>query len=212
MGGWPKVGGVVAALAAALLVAAPAGAARTAGPQWLTVRSSALNYQFGETYAQETPHQEVVGRVRIDRLARVSSVVIRGKRHNGDLLVISGKYENVTSEPSYWTEGYAYTFGTKPRLCTFNTCGPLPKGSWGALTHAFGAPIVDYTAKSKVAAHATVSFREAIPLPAGARSGAIRSLRDIWVLPIYAAFNYYELPFPYHQLVRLSDYFGRTAF
>jgi hypothetical protein len=40
----------------------------------------------------------------------------------------------------------------------------------------------------------------------------IRTLRDVWLLPIYAAFNYYEQPFPPSELVRLSTYLGRTAF
>jgi hypothetical protein len=205
-----KLGAFGIALAVSLASAGSTGAATDRSPPWLTIRSSALNYQFGESYAQETPHQDIVGRLRLDRLARVSSVVIRGRRRTGDLLVMTGKYENLTSQPSYWTEGYAFTFGTEPRLCTLNTCGPLPEGDWGSMSHAFGAPIVDYPLKSKVAPHATISFREAIPLPPAA--GSIRTLRDIWLLPIYAAFNYYELPFPYHQLVPLSAYFGRTGF
>jgi hypothetical protein len=182
------------------------------GPAWITVRSSALNYQFGETYAQEIPHQDVVGRLKLNRVSRVSSVVIRGRKALGDLLVIEGDYQNLTTQPTYWTAGYAFTFGTKPTRCTVETCGPLPKGDWGRLVHAFGAPIVDYPRKGKVAAHATVSFREAIPLPHVSRTNpVIRSLRDIWLLPIYAAFNYYELPFPPSQLIRLSWYFGRTS-
>ena len=179
---------------------------------WITVRSSALNYQFGETYAQETPHQNVIGRLKLNRLTRVSSVVIRGKKTVGDLLLIEGEYQNLTTQATYWTEGYAFTFGTKPTHCTFQTCGPLPKGDWGRLVHGFGTPIVDFPDKGKVAAHATVSFREAIPLPARSKANpVIRSLRDIWLLPIYAAFNYYELPFPSSELIRLSSYFGTAS-
>jgi hypothetical protein len=203
---------------ALVVLASAAGAGATTGTRenlkWIPVRSSPLNYQFGETYAQETPHQDLVGRLKLDRVTRVSRVVIHGKTVTGDLLVIVGEYQNATTQPTYWTEGYAFTFGTKPSRCTFDTCGPLPKGDWGRLIHAFGTPIVDYPAKGKVAAHETVSFREAISLPSGksARPPApvIHSLSDIWLLPIYAAFNYYELPFPRSQLIRLSSYFGRS--
>ena len=137
------------------------------------------------------------------------SITIAGKRHTGNLLVLTGEYENLTSQATYWTEGYAFWFGTNPKLCTFATCGPLPKGRWGSMSHAFGGAIVDRPSVGKVPPHGTVSFREAIALPSVAPPP---SLRGIWVLPIYAAFNYYELPFPYDQLVRLSDYLGRTAF
>ncbi len=199
-----------------MLVLAALGTASTGAsgnePAWITVRSSALNHQFGETYAQEIPHQDVVGRLKLNRVTRVSSVVIRGKKALGDLLVIEGDYQNLTTQPTYWTAGYAFTLGTNPTRCTLETCGPLPKGDWGRLVHAFETPIVDYPRKGKVAAHATVSFREAIPLPRVSRANpVIRSLRDIWLLPIYAAFNYYELPFPPSQLIRLSSYFGRTS-
>jgi hypothetical protein len=198
-------------LALAAFSAASAGASGNQSA-WIAVRSSALNHQFGETYAQETPHQNVVGRLKLNRVTRVSSVVIRGKRAVGDLLVVEGDYQNLTTQPTYWTAGYAFTFGTEPERCTFQTCGPLPKGNWGQLEHAFGTPIVDYPHEGKVAAHATVSFREAIPLPHVSKANpTIRSLRDIWLLPIYAAFNYYELPFPSSQLIRLSTYFGRTS-
>src|SRR5438067_12763300 len=111
------------ALAATVLAATLAPAAGAKTPPWLTIRSSALNYQFGETYAQETPHQMTVGRVRLDRISRVSGVVIHGKRRSGDLLVVEGRYENLTNQPSYWTEGYAFVLGTSPKLCTFATCG-----------------------------------------------------------------------------------------
>jgi hypothetical protein len=208
--------GVLAATLLGVLAPAALGAV-SAGPNgnepgWITVRSSALNYQFGETYAQETPHQDVVGRLRLNRVTRVSSVVIHGKKMVGDLLMIEGEYQNVTTQPTYWTAGYAFTFGTKPTDCTLETCGPLPKGNWGRLVHAFGTPIVDYPHEGKVAAHATVSFREALPLPRVSRANpVIHSLRDIWLLPVYAAFNYYELPFPSSQLIRLSSYFGRIS-
>jgi hypothetical protein len=202
---------LLAMLALAAVGSASAGASGNE-PPWITVRSSALNYQFGETYAQEIPRQDVVGRLRLRRVTRVSSLVLRGKKALGDLLVIEGDYQNLTTQPTYWTAGYAFTFGTNPTRCKLETCGPLPKGDWGRLVHGFGTPIVDYPRKGKVAAHATVSFREAIPLPHPSKADpAIRSLRDIWLLPIYAAFNYYELPFPSSQLIRLSSYFGRTA-
>jgi hypothetical protein len=210
-----RVGVLVTALLG-MLAPAALGAENTGvsgrEPAWITVRSSALNYQFGETYAQETPHQDVVGRLKLNRVSRVPSVVIHGKKTVGDLLIIEGEYQNLTTQPTYWTAGYAFTFGTKPSRCTFEACGPLPKGDWGRLVHAFGTPILDYPDKGKVAAHATVSFREAIPLPIVSKANpVIHSLRDMWLLPIYAAFNYYELPFPSSQLIRLSSYFGRTS-
>jgi hypothetical protein len=39
----------------------------------------------------------------------------------------------------------------------------------------------------------------------------IHSLRDIWMLPIYGAFNYYNTPFPPSELIRLSSYFGAVT-
>jgi hypothetical protein len=155
--------------------------------------------------------QEVVGRLKLDRVARVSRVVIHGRTYAGDYLVISGRYRNTSSQAAYWSESYAFDFGTRPKRCTVVTCGPgIPKGDWSLMEHAFGVPVVDYPAKTTVAPHRTVSFREAIPLPADA--SGIDDLSDVWVLPIYAAFNYYELPFPLSQLVRLSTYFSRAAF
>jgi hypothetical protein len=202
-------------LAAVVLLTAPvgavsAGARKRESPPWIPVRSAATTHQFGQLPTRAP--QVVLGRLRLDHLTRVSSVVIRGRKTTGDLLVIHGEYQNLTSQATYWTEGYAFVFGTKPRRCTLDTCGPLPKGAWMLMTHGFGTPIVDYPATGKVAAHQTVTFREAIPLPPAKRPNpAIRSLRDIWLLPIYAAFNYYELPFPPSQLIRLSAYFGRTS-
>ncbi len=210
----------VAGLVASIGVAAAAGTQN--GRAWIPVRSLATDFQPGEL--PKRAHQVVLGRLKLNSIARVSSVRIHGKTTTGDLLVIQGEYQNLTTQPTYWTEGYAFVFGTSPTLCTLDTCGPLPAGDWSGMTHRFGKPIVDYPNTSKVAARATVSFREAIPMPAVTpesasttttattpSSPAISSLRDIWLLPIYAAFNYYEQPFPYSQLIRLSSYFGRTA-
>jgi hypothetical protein len=192
---------------------APAGSTaagvRSASAGWLPVRTLAMQEDLGDL---PTPiPQEVVGRLKLDRVARVPRVVIHGKTHTGDFLVISGRYRNSSSQPAYWSESYAFDLGTEPRHCTVALCGPgIPKGDWSLMEHAFGIPIVDYPAKKAVAPHSTVSFREAIPLPA--RASGIHDLGDVWVLPIYAAFNYYELPFPLSQLVRLSTYLGRTSF
>jgi hypothetical protein len=85
------------------------------------------------------------------------------------------------------------------------------EGEWWHVTHAFGAPIVDYPAKPVVRPRGTITFREeAIPLPHGASRtiGGVSSLRDVRLLPIYAAFNYHEEPFPHSELVRLSEYLG----
>ena len=249
MGGVSVKGRVVDGLVLTGLMgfAASAGGAErsgmTAGARWLPVRSLATDFQPGQlpTRAQQT----VLGRLKLDSIARVSSTRIRGKTVTGDLLVIKGEYQNLTTERSYWTEGYAFVFGTRPTLCKLATCGPLPAGGWWLMTHQFGTPIIDYPLNNTVPAHSTVSFREAIPMPqpsvsrgttntpsnssttttitttttststttAGAAQAnqAIHSLADIWLLPIYAAFNYYEQPFPHSQLIRLSSYFGRTA-
>jgi hypothetical protein len=221
------VGSLVATALAGL--AASIGAAADAGtrqsPAWIPVRSLATDFQPGQLPTRA--HQVVLGRLKLNSIARVSSVRIHGKTTTGDQLVIQGEYQNLTTQPTYWTEGYAFVFGTSPTLCTLNTCGPLPAGDWSGMTHRFGKPIVDYPKTSKVAARSTVSFREAIPMPlvspasasttttattaAAPSSPAISSLRDIWLLPIYAAFNYYEQPFPRSQLIRLSSYFGRTV-
>jgi hypothetical protein len=209
------VGGVPAAVGPSLAVGVDhARAPKTAS--WITVRSLATNYQFGELPTRA--HQKVLGRVRLDRVARVTSVVIHGKRRTGDLLLIEGAYQNLAGVPSYWTEGYAFTLGRDPARCTTVKCGITPtEGEWWHMTHDFGTPIVDYPAKRTVAPNQTVTFREAIPMPPRPRPGAstgseIRTLHDVWLLPIYAAFNYYEQPFPPSQLVRLSDYLGQIAF
>jgi hypothetical protein len=68
---------------------------------------------------------------------------------------------------------------------------------------------VDYPEKRTVPPGGTVSFRQAIPLPAGARS-SVRSLRDLWLVPLYTAFNDYDLPYDQAQLIRLATYFGRS--
>ncbi len=218
------VGSLVAVgLAASTGVAAAAGTQK--GRAWVPVRSLATDFQPGQLPTRA--HQVVLGRLRLNSIVRVSSVRIHGKTTTGDLLVIQGEYQNLTTQPTYWTEGYAFVFGTSPTFCTLNTCGPLPAGDWSGMTHRFGEPITDYPKTSKVAARATVSFREAIPMPraspasasttttataaAATTSPTIESLRDIWLLPIYAAFNYYEQPFPRSQLIRLSSYFGQTA-
>jgi hypothetical protein len=200
-------------VAGALLavVLATGGVASAKAPAWLPVRSLAINYQFGEL--PKAAHQTVVGRVRIDQVARVKSAVINGKRREGDLLLVRGRYENLQGQPTYWTEGYAFVFGTRPTRCKLETCGPLPKGTWLKMTHAFGVPYVDYPLASKVRAHGAIAFREAIPMPpVTSANPAIASPREVWLLPIYAAFNYYEQPFPVSQLIRLSDYLGRDAF
>jgi hypothetical protein len=201
------LGAALAGLAPIAAAGASAGARKDTA--WVPVKSLATNYQFGELPTRAK--QAVVGRVKLDQITRVSSVVIHGKKTAGDLLVIRGKYQNLTGQRSYWTEGYAFTFGTQPFRCTLTVCGITPKGEWWQIKHAFGTPIVDYPAERAVPAHGTVAFREAIPLPPAEKSPPVRSLGDIWLLPIYAAFNYYEQPFPHEQLVRLSTYFAQTA-
>jgi hypothetical protein len=204
-----KLRGHVGSIAVVALVLAGGASGARAGTAWLTVRTAAMQEDLG---ALPTPvAQEVVGRVKLDRISRVSRVTIHGKTHLGDFLVIEGRYENTSSQPSYWSEAYAFDFGTGPKLCTVKTCGPaIPKGDWSLMEHKFGVPILDYPATRSVAGHHSVVFREAVPLPPGKHG--IVSMRDVWLLPIYAAFNYYELPFPRSQLVRLSAYFGRTLF
>ena len=209
------IGAVAAAVAPGFTLSATGARDAKAAP-WITVRSLATNYQFGELPTRA--HQKVLGKIRLDRVARVASVVVHGKRRTGDLLLIEGAYQNLTGQPSYWTEGYAFTLGRDPAPCTTTLCGITPtEGQWSHMTHDFGTPIVDYPARRTVAANQTVTFREAIPMPPRSRKGGskgsdIRTLRDVWLLPIYAAFNYYEQPFPPSQLVRLSDYLGQTAF
>jgi hypothetical protein len=175
---------------------------------WVPVKSLPLKRQFGE-FPERAP-QQLLGRLKLERVERVSSAVIRGKRIEGDLLVIGGKYQNLTSQASYWSEGLAFSVGGSPRRCTINTCGVrLPEGDW-RLTRELAKPVVDYPRANKVPAKGTVSFREAIPVPPGLRS-SIRSFRDVWLLPIYLANNYYDLPYDFTQFVRLSTYLGRTG-
>ena len=205
--------GAVPAVVAPGLAAGASGTRDAKAASWITVRSLATNYQFGELPTRAD--QKVLGRVRLDHVARVASVVIHGKRRTGDLLLIEGAYQNLAGVPSYWTEGYAFTLGRNPAPCTTTLCGITPtEGKWWHMTHDFGTPIVDYPLKRTVASNQTVRFREAIPLPpsGGSKGPDIRTLRDVWLLPIYAAFNYYEQPFPPSQLVRLSTYLGRTTF
>lgn len=208
------IGAVPAAVAPGFTAASTRGRDANSA-HWITVRSLATNYQFGELPTRA--HQKVLGRIRLDHVARVASVVIHGKRRTGDLLLLEGTYQNLAGVPSYWTEGYAFTLGRNPAPCTPTLCGITPTGGkWWHMTHDLGTPIVDYPPKRTVASNQTVRFREAIPLPrargGGSKAPPIRSLRDVWLLPIYAAFNYYEQPFPPSQLVRLSTYLGRTAF
>src|SRR5215471_8233044 len=80
---------LIGAVPAAVAPSFAAGAARggdAKAASWITVRSLATNYQFGELPTRA--HQKVLGRVRLDRVARVASVVVHGKRRTGDLLLI----------------------------------------------------------------------------------------------------------------------------
>jgi hypothetical protein len=131
--------------------------------------------------------------------------VIGGKKLAGDALVITGRYQNLSGQATYWSEGLAFAIGGSPRRCTINTCGiRLPKGDWRLATE-LGKPVVDFPKKRTVPPKGTVAFREAIAL-----SAPVKSLRDLWVLPIYLGNNYYDLPYDYEQFVRLAAYLGKA--
>jgi len=187
------------------MAAAPSSARKATA--WVQITSIPLKRQFGEF--PERVQQRTFGRLRLDDVARVTSAVIGDKQVRGDLLLIKGRYQNLSSQPTYWSEGAAFEITPALRRCTVDTCGPaLPKGDW-RLPPAESAPIVDYPDGRTVPPGATVSFRQAIHLPAGAAT-SVRSLRDLWLVPLYTALNAYDLPYDQAQLIRLATYFGRS--
>jgi hypothetical protein len=198
-------------LAVAVVVCAVAASADASlAGRWVTIRTPGIRVDYGNNPAKQK--QYVVGRLRLDRVVRVTSTTVRGRRVTGDLLVVKGSYQNLATTPSNWHEGIAFYLGLAPQPCGPDTCGPgMPTGDWYTFT-PYMHSLADVPKLTNVASRQTVAFRLVVQLNPGAAgpNPAVTTLGDLWLLPIYDI-HFPKLPFLRGQLISLATYFGTTT-